>query len=370
VLVVTVVHTPLDARIHHRQIRAMRLAGWSVTYAAPFTATGTDLRELVPGTAVRDLPRASGRRRIASLRAARRLLVHEAADHDLILLHDPELLLAVRGIAGRHPVVLDVHEDLAATVGERDYLPGWARRPLSSAVARLEWWAERHVALLLAETRYQDRFRRPHPVIRNLPWVTPADGSAASAASRDAVMYLGRLSRARGVTELLELGRRFLARGGPVLELIGPADADIVGELREADAHGLVRWHGFVPNDRALEQVRGALAGLSLLHDTPNYRVSLPTKILEYASLGVPIITTPLPEAQALLDRHGGGVVVGFGDVGAAAAAVERLRSDAAFRARLVAQALELAQQLSWQRESERFLTALRAAARQGETPG
>jgi glycosyltransferase involved in cell wall biosynthesis len=237
-------------------------------------------------------------------------------------------------------------------------------------VARLERWAEGHVALLLAETRYQDRFRRPHPVIRNLPWVTPADGSAASAAPRDAVMYLGRLSRARGVTELLELGRRFLARGGPVLELIGPADADIVGELREADAHGLVRWHGFVPNDRALEQVRGALAGLSLLHDTPNYRVSLPTKILEYASLGVPIITTPLPEAQALLDRHGGGVVVGFGDVGAAAAAVERLRSDAAFRARLVAQALELAQQLSWQRESERFLTALRAAARRGETPG
>jgi glycosyltransferase involved in cell wall biosynthesis len=370
VLVVTVVHTPLDARIHHRQIRAMRLAGWSVTYAAPFTATGTDLRELVPGTAVRDLPRASGRRRIASLRAARRLLVHEAADHDLILLHDPELLLAVRGITGRHPVVLDVHEDLAATVGERDYLPGWARRPLSSAVARLERWAEGHVALLLAETRYQDRFRRPHPVIRNLPWVAPIEASAA-AASRDAVVYLGRLSNARGVVELLELARRFTAQGGPVLELIGPADADIVDALREADAHGLVRWHGFVPNDRALEQVRGALAGLSLLHDTPNYRVSLPTKILEYASLGVPTITTPLPEAQALLERHGGGVLVGFGDVVATVAAVEHLRSDAAYRARLAAEAIELARQLSWQRESERFLDALRDAPRvPSETPG
>jgi glycosyltransferase involved in cell wall biosynthesis len=363
VLVVTVVHTPLDARIHHRQIRAMRLAGWSVTYAAPFTATDTDPREVVAGTAVRDLPRASGRRRIASLRAARSVIVREAADHDLVLLHDPELLLAVRGIVGRHPMVLDVHEDLAVSVLERDYLPGWVRRPLARAVARLERWAEGHVGLLLAETRYQDRFQRPHPVIRNLPWVAPVDGSVA-AAPRDAVVYLGRLSRARGVTELLELGRRFLAQGGPVLELIGPADADIVGELREADAHGLVQWHGFVPNDRALEQVRGALAGLSLLHDTPNYRVSLPTKVLEYASLGVPIITTPLPEAQALLDRHGGGVVVGFGDVVAVAAAVEQLRSDAAHRARLSAEALELAQQLSWQRESERFLTALRAAAR------
>ncbi|MFO7959616.1 MAG: methylmalonyl-CoA mutase family protein [Nitriliruptoraceae bacterium] len=115
-LVVTVVHTPLDARIHHRQIRAMRLAGWSVTFAAPFTATGTDPAAVVPGTVTRDLPRASGRRRVAGLRAARRLLAEEAADHDLVLLHDPELLLAVRGLADRHPVVLDVHEDLAATM--------------------------------------------------------------------------------------------------------------------------------------------------------------------------------------------------------------------------------------------------------------
>lgn len=362
-LVVTIVHTPLDARIHHRQIRAMRLADWSVTYAAPFTATGTDPDAVVPGTVVRDLPRASGRRRLAGLRAARRLFAEEAADHDLVLLHDPELLLAVRGLADRHPVVLDVHEDLAATVGERDYLPAWARRPVAGIVARTERWAEEHVGLLLAETRYQDRFRRSHPVIRNLPWVDTV-GVSVAAAPRDAVVYLGRLSRARGVTELLELGRRFAAQGGPVLELIGRADADVVDELREADTRGLVRWGGFVPNDRALEQVRGALAGLSLLHDTPNYRVSLPTKILEYASLGVPIITTPLPEATDLLDQYGGGIVVGFGDVASVVAAVQRLRSDVAYRARLADEALELARELSWQQESERFLRALRAAAR------
>ena len=364
-LVVTVVHTPLDARIHHRQIRAMRLAGWSVTYAAPFTATGTDPGEVVPGTAVCDLPRASGRRRLTALRAARRLLAREAPGHDVVLLHDPELLLAARGLVGRRPVVLDVHEDLATTVEERDYLPGWARRPLAWVVTRSERWAEEHVALLLAEERYQDRFRRTHPVIRNVPWAAmpPAESIPAS---RDAVVYVGRLSRARGAAELLELGRRFSADGGPRLELVGPADADVVDALRQADARGDVRWYGFVPNDRALGQVRGALAGLSLLHDTPNYRVSLPTKILEYASLGVPIISTPLPEARTLLERHGGGIVVGFGDVAAVAAAVTRLRSDAAYRARLAAEALELARSRSWEQESQRFLAELRAVVRAG----
>lgn len=363
-LVVTVVHTPLDARIHHRQIRAMRRAGWSVTYAAPFSATGTDPGEVVPGTAVRDLPRSSGRRRLAALRAARRLLTREATSHDLVLLHDPELLLASWGIVGRHPVVLDVHEDLATSVAERDYLPGWTRRPLAWAVARSERWAEEHLALLLAEERYQDRFRRPHPVVRNVPWSVSPTGSTPE--TRDAVVYLGRLSRGRGVEELLELGRRFRAAGGPCVELIGPADADVVDALREADARGEVRWHGFVPNDRALEQVHGALAGLSLLHDTPNYRVSLPTKVLEYACMGLPIISTPLPAARALLEGHGGGVVVGFGDVTAVEAAVARLRRDATHRARLAAEALELARSRSWEQESQRFLTELRAVAQAG----
>lgn len=364
-LVATVVHTPLDARIHHRQIRAMRSAGWSVTYAAPFAATGTDPALIVPGTSVRDLPRASGRRRLAALLAARRLLTQEAADHDLILLHDPELLLAVRAVSRRRPVVLDVHEDLSTTIVERDYLPAWTRRLMSSVVVRMERWAEDHVSLLLAETGYRDRFQRAHPVIRNLPWTAGAEATVA-VAPRDAVVYLGRLSRGRGVAELIELGHRFVAEGGPALELIGPADDDIVGELGEAKAQGVVHWDGFVPNDRALEQISGALAGLSLLHDTPNYRVSLPTKILEYASLGIPIISTPLPEALTLFERHGGGIVVGFEDVASAAEAVERLRGDADYRARLASEALELAGQLSWERESERFLEALRAAARSG----
>jgi glycosyltransferase involved in cell wall biosynthesis len=72
-------------------------------------------------------------------------------------------------------------------------------------------------------------------------------------------------------------------------------------------------WHGFVPNDRALPLIHGAVAGLALLHDELNHRVSLPTKNMEYLAHGVPVVATPLPEVESFVAASGGGVVVPFG---------------------------------------------------------
>ncbi|MFD0395345.1 glycosyltransferase [Streptomyces nogalater] len=75
-----------------------------------------------------------------------------------------------------------------------------------------------------------------------------------------------------------------------------------------------MRWYGFLPNDRALARLSGALAGLSLLHDQPNYRHSRPTKVVEYMAHGVPVVTTPTPLAAELVERHGCGLVVPYRD--------------------------------------------------------
>ena len=64
--------------------------------------------------------------------------------------------------------------------------------------------------------------------------------------------------------------------------------------IEPVQAQGLLRWPGFVPNDQAMPVGDGALAGLSLLQDEPNFRHSLPTKVVEYMARGVPVVTTPL----------------------------------------------------------------------------
>lgn len=362
VLVVTVVHRPDDARILHRGIASLRTAGMAVTYAAPWTATATVPPADLP---VRDLPRAAGRRRLAALRAALLLLRAEADRHDLVVVHDPELLLAVRlaGPGRLPPVVWDVHEDAAAALRTRAWVPAPLRPVLPAVVRRLERWAERRVHLVLAEDGYRPRFRGEHPVVRNLPRAVPAPavgGGGGRPPGPARVVYVGRISRGRGLDAMLAVARRL----GPSVrvELAGDADGDVRADLDAAVADGSVVWHGFVPPDRTPALLAGARAGLCLLADEPNYRVSLPTKVVEYLAHGVPVVATPLPAVTGLL-AGGGGILVPFGDVDAAVGAVAALAGDDDLHAVAVARARAVAADLTWEGEGARLVAALRGWA-------
>lgn len=310
VLVCTVVHHPGDARIAHREMGALLDAGFEVTFLAPFSGFGVDAR---PGVTSVDVRRSYGRRRLAALLDARRKIAALAPDHDLVLLHDPELLL-VAGAAGRTPVVWDVHEDVPATVQIRTWIPTWLRVPLVAFLTWLLGRAEKRHHLLLAEHGYRSLFDGEHPVVPNSTSV-PAEvpGPAIDGPAR--VVYLGSLTRDRGAAEIVGLAEGLAARGRDDVrvEVIGTAHGETGARLQAAHDAGLLTWHGFVPNDRALPMVHGAVAGLALLHDELNHRVSLPTKNMEYLAHGVPVIATPLPEVERFVAASGGGVVVPFG---------------------------------------------------------
>ncbi|KRF12748.1 glycosyltransferase [Nocardioides sp. Soil796] len=372
-LVVTVVHHPEDARIRHRQIASLLEAGWQVTYAAPFSGYGLPVPPPTAQLTTVDVPRALGTSRLASMRAARALLDRLGDDHDIVLLHDPELLLAVGSFHHPH-VVWDVHEDTAAAISLKPWLPAGLGRPAAWAVRRIERRAERRHHLLLAEEAYQLRFRKRHPVVPNTTRV-PQDPAPPD---DPRVVYVGHLSRARGVHELVELAR-LLAPTGIMVQAVGHADQEATAALTEASSR--VDWLGFLPHDEAMKHVDGALAGLSLLHDEPNYRHSQPTKVVEYMAHGVPVITTPLPRAEHLVTSVGSGVVVPFGkpsagsSVTAASAAASQVASavaDAVLAlhaepaARLRMGTLghrHAADHLDWARRSGEFVSRLGAIA-------
>ncbi|CAN7196963.1 glycosyltransferase [Terrabacter sp. LjRoot27] len=331
-LVVTVVHHPEDARIRHREIGALLDAGMRVTYAAPFVAHGLDLPD-VAGLRPVDLPHATGRSRGEAFRAARRLLAHEAGHHDVVLVHDPEIVAAAAGL-GIDNLVWDVHEDTAAAIEAKPWVPARARAPIARAARAIERHAERRHELILAEHAYADRFERDHVVVPNTVRVPAA--AAAPGASR--AVYLGSLTMARGAATLLQTGRLLTVatRGEVKVEIIGGArDTRTADTVDWGVKCGHVVHHGFVPSSRALPMLDGALAGLSLLEDRPNYRHSMPTKVIEYMAHGLPVITTPLPLAADLVERSGCGIVVPFDDAEATAAALIELARDPERRAAL-----------------------------------
>jgi glycosyltransferase involved in cell wall biosynthesis len=356
-LVVTVVHHPSDARIRHREIRALLDAGWHVTYAAPFSGYGATLSSGNGGLSVVDLPRASGRRRLRALRAARRLLASRSNDHDVVVLHDPELLLVLPGL-DLPPVVWDVHEDTSIALTLKPWLPAILRPPAAAAVRAVERLAARRVHVILAEESYRARFGGDSPVVPNTVQVPdqvepPADGR---------VVYLGHVTLARGAAELVAVGRAVADATGAAtrMVIIGDADDDARRLLSRSVAAGHLDWTGFVPSYQALPMLSGALAGLCLLHDEPNYRASMPTKVIEYMAHGVPVITTPLPLARDLVRRAGAGVVVPFEDPDAAVTEILRLRRDPKWRAELGAAGHRVAaEEFDWRQVADRFVNEL-----------
>ena len=175
---------------------------------------------------------------------------------DLLLVHDPELLLVLPPRRGRPPTVWDVHEDTAAALTTKAWLPGWLRPAAAGGVNVAERLAERRLHLILAEHGYNAQVPR-HPPGGAQHDLRPGrrrlrrPGHAASSTSAS-------ISPDRGSAEMVELAR-LLAPHGIAVELIGPADAAARAHIEAAG--DLAHWHGFVPNAEALRLVEGALAG-------------------------------------------------------------------------------------------------------------
>ena len=372
VVVCTVVHHPADARIFYREIRALLDAGHDVTYIAPHGEPGQrpvqdqgqdlDFPERTVGSLTTvTIPRAVGRRRLGPLRAARAAMAAQVDGADLLLVHDPELLLVLPPRRRRPPTVWDVHEDTAAALTTKSWLPAWLRAVAAGGVHIAEHLAERRLHLLLAEHSYNDRFASTHPVVPNTTFVPP---EAAPPSGPRRVVYVGWLSPDRGSAEMVELGR-LLAPHGIAVELIGQADG--AAQAHISAGREFVHWHGFVPNAEALRLVEGALAGLSLLQDEPNFRHSMPTKIAEYLARAVPAVSTPLPLAAELVEAADAGFVVPFNDPRAAADAILKLDADQDLRVQMGRRGHDYARaSLAWAPYAAAFVAELETWANQG----
>jgi Glycosyl transferases group 1 len=246
-----------------------------------------------------------------------------AQDHDVVLVHDPELVLASAGL-GMKNLIWDVHEDPAAALQVKSWMPKSLRRPVATAWRRAERVAERQHHLLLAEHSYQGRFRRLHPVVTNSVSVP----RRVVPAGDRRVTYLGSVTMSRGCQTMIEVGRELHRRtdGAVRLELTPRPGTHCKRRHKPVISAGSascqVHW---------LESV-ALWPGLCLLRDLPNYRVSLPTKIVEYCALGVPVITTPLPLAADLIRSENVGFLVQWDDPSAVVDAILKLRAKPVLR--------------------------------------
>jgi glycosyltransferase involved in cell wall biosynthesis len=330
--ILTSVHPPLDTRIYYKQARSLARHGHRVVLVAPAGGgIGDNDHVAVPP------PRSRWRRVLTCMRILRQALRLRC---DAYHIHDPELLpvgVLIRWLT-RARLVYDVHEDVRLQIRSKYWIP----RPLRSLVAGAFGAAERaclrwvdHV--ILAADSLAPAYRgRQLTIVRNYPILSTGAGpdTPRTYSRRPLLVYCGVVARIRGIMEMLD-AVSLLREEFPtvLLHVIGPFFPNDLEALVQARTRALglephLRLHGHMPMDAALHQVSACDIGLTLLHPVPNYIDTVPTKMLEYMSLGLPVIVSHFPVVTQIVEGARCGIAVDPLSPHAVAAAIARLNRD------------------------------------------
>lgn len=283
---VTTVHPVPDPRIFLKECASLAHAGHDVIVLACFPGKEMEqfgCRLLSVGFPSRD----RWKRLFYQVRVWRFL---QNLKPKVVHFHDPELLPLMLGLTfldGQVRVVYDVHENYETTFGFP--LTRWFYRRLFS-------WAERRMDLVLAEESYQTFCQRSWPVVKNLGLDY---GSLPLESRRRRMVYLGDVAEERGALIMI---RAFANAGLKEWDLmfVGKCNEAGLPAILEAESQRLGvrgRFHrlGYLPMEEAMAHVKESLLGLAILQPLPNHLGSLPTKVFDYLSAGVPVLLSDFP---------------------------------------------------------------------------
>jgi glycosyltransferase involved in cell wall biosynthesis len=125
----------------------------------------------------------------------------------------------------------------------------------------------------------------------------------------------------------------------------------------ELNLSGRVRFIPKVPWNELLKYTKSANAGLSLDKDTnPNYRYSLPNKLFDYISAGIPVIVSDLPEVRKVVEGNNCGIIISSVTPDAISIAIKKLRDDRNLLNRLKQNAAKASESLNWENESKKII--------------
>ena len=320
----TSVHPAVDARIFHKECRTLAAAGYDVALVAPhrYDETVNDIRiKAVP------FPVDRKRRFLQTVWQVYRAGLRE--DASIYHIHDPELIPIgiLLKLSGRS-VVYDVHEDFPKDVLKKQYILPMARPGLAQLVESAESLAAAVFDGIVTATPVIGRRFPPKKtvVVQNFAmmdeWIST---NAIPYSKRGPIMvYVGSITEVRGIRETMTALSLLPAKLEPRLALAGNfSPSTLEDECRRSPGWERVDFAGWRSRTELAQILGSARLGLVLLHPTPTYLESQPTKLYEYMSAGLPVIASSFPLWRDLIERNGCGIVVDPLDPNAIARAIE-----------------------------------------------
>lgn len=321
----TSVHRRDDIRIFQKECKSLIKFGHEVILVV---ADGLS-DDIVSGVKIIDVGYSKGR--INRMLHATQLVFLKAIElnADIYHLHDPELLPIGLKLKSRGKKVLfDAHEDVPKQILSKHYLKPWIRHLIAWGFALYERYAcARFNGVIAATPCIRDKFLSiNHQTIdiNNYPIIGELDSSVLWQDKKNEVSYIGGITEVRGIKEIVRA--MALTRADIRLNLVGEfSDVLFQEEVETYSGWDRINATGLLSRSEVRDVLARSMAGLVILHLTPNHLNALPTKMFEYMSAGIPVIASNFPLWKEILFENQCGICVDPMDLLAIAKAIDYL---------------------------------------------
>ena len=230
--------------------------------------------------------------------------------------HDPELFFAgcILKLFGKK-IIFDVHENIVAQIKDKNWLPLYMRNILSRGFSVINYFSLKLFSIIIAEKSYKEIYNGPRTknkviTILNYPYIDSLKEFRNLKRYGSEFFYIGGVSNNRGLDVIIDaaiiLNRKNIEFK---IHLIGNV-SDKYNFKNDPDLYNKVLFYGRKDFKEGYAISKKCIAGLAVLKPIGNYIKSYPTKIFEYMSIGLPVITSRFDLYQEIVEKNNTGVCI------------------------------------------------------------
>lgn len=316
----SVFSNPFDHRLFHKEAKTLASAGYDVTLIVQH-----DKDEVVDGVKIVALAKPRNRfwrMTVTSWKAFHLALKQKA---DVYHFHDPEQLpwgWLLQKITHK-PVIYDVHENYAATILFKTWIPYFLRKPVAWVADKIEKaFADKLSAIITVTEPMKKRFLGSRGLcvsVCNFPTLEIAaiarEGKEFGGKNDEySIIYTGRIAKAKGFETILD-ALDLVVKGTSEATCVILAEAGNLAWLdREHDSlmkrlmkEGNLKIIGRVPHTEVFKYLDASTIGW---RPGPPYQEGISTKTLEYMACGKPVVSSDVSLIADIIREANCGILV------------------------------------------------------------